>query len=209
MSRTVNASNLTETQASKLIPAMFLQIEFTGGFLYIWTGVGTVTWGGNDYVGTGHFLELTSVTETAEIKAAGITASLTGIPSSLLSAVLGESRQGKTVKMYLGFFNSSLALVATPELVFDGRLDVPVIQESGDTATITISAESRLIDLERVKVRRYTDRDQQNRYSGDLGLQYVESLQTKKLLWGAGGNGGGPSGKADSTGFVHPLNRPG
>lgn len=186
MSRTINASNLTQTQAGTLIPAMFLQLEFTSGFLYLWTGVGTVTWGGNDYTGTGHFLELTSVTETSEIKAAGITGSLTGIPSSLIASILGETRQGKAVKLYLGFFNTSMALVATPELVFDGRMDVPTIEESGDVATVTISAESRLIDLERIKQRRYTDRDQQNRYAGDLGLQYVESLQTKKLLWGAG-----------------------
>ena len=198
MSRTINASNLTQTQATTLIPAFFLDLEFTGGYLRFWSGVGDFAWGGNTYLGAGHVLSITNIMETAEIKAAGISMTLTGVPASIISTVLSESRQGKTVKIYLGFLNSSRALVATPETVFDGRLDVPTIELSGDSATVSITAESRLIDLERIKAGRFTDKDQQARYSGDKGLEYIESLQTKRVIWGkqqvGGGGGGGGKG---------------
>ena len=35
--------------------------------------------------------------------------------------------------------------------MFDGRMDVMTIEDAGDTASISLSAESRLIDLESAK----------------------------------------------------------
>ena len=55
---------------------------------------------------------------------------------------------------------------------------------SGGISTVTLTAESRLRDLERVRTRRYTDADQQSRFPGDKGLEYVPSLQDKQLIWG-------------------------
>jgi hypothetical protein len=76
-------------------------------------------------------------------------------------------------------------VVGTPYLAFSGRLDVPVIDEAGDTATISISYESRLADLDRPRIRRYTDQDQRAEYPNDGGLRYIAGLQDKQVTWGA------------------------
>jgi len=76
------------------------------------------------------------------------------------------------------------ALVADPAIAFAGRLDVPEIDDNGQTATITISYESRLVDLERPRERRYTHEDQQIDYSGDLGFEYVAAIQEWNGVWG-------------------------
>jgi hypothetical protein len=66
------------------------------------------------------------------------------------------------------------------------------IQDTGETSVLTITAESRLIDMNRARERRFTDADQQQLYPGDLGLQYVAGLQDKEFPWG----------RVDNTGAV-------
>ena len=61
------------------------------------------------------------------------------------------------------------------------------IDEGAETSTITTSVESRLVDLERPRSRRYTAENQKQRFSGDKAFDFVESLQNLRLQWGGGG----------------------
>jgi hypothetical protein len=63
-------------------------------------------------------------------------------------------------------------------------MDVMGIEDSGDTANINVTAESRLIDLERSRERRYTSEDQKINYPNDKGLEFIADLQDKELVWG-------------------------
>ena len=76
-----------------------------------------------------------------------------------------------------------MTIVADPVLVFHGRMDVMNI-EIGNTATITVTAESRLADWNRARTSRYTDEEQQRLYPGDKGLQYVAQTAEMELVWG-------------------------
>ena len=49
---------------------------------------------------------------------------------------------------------------------------------------ITLLAENRLRDLERLRARNYTDADQQAEYPGDRGFEFVPALQTMSIPWG-------------------------
>ena len=49
-------------------------------------------------------------------------------------------------------------------------MDVMIIRETGDTSTIELKLENRLIALERPNERRMTDEDQRNLFTGDKGL---------------------------------------
>jgi hypothetical protein len=85
----------------------------------------------------------------------------------------------------MAFFNASNVLIDDPVQVFSGSLDVMQVVDSGTACEILVTAENRLIDLERPsEVRYYTDADQQRYSTGDLGCQFVEKLQTKEIVWG-------------------------
>ncbi|MCH8035958.1 MAG: VWA domain-containing protein [Proteobacteria bacterium] len=71
------------------------------------------------------------------------------------------------------------------EQTFDLKLDLA----PGETATVTVTVESRLIAWERAKIRRYTNEDQQQRFSGDKFLEFVNQTMDKEILWGVGGDG--------------------
>jgi hypothetical protein len=61
------------------------------------------------------------------------------------------------------------------------------ISEGADTSTIELTVENKLIDLERARVARFTSAYQKSVYSGDRGLDFVESLQDKEISWGRKG----------------------
>jgi len=58
------------------------------------------------------------------------------------------------------------------------------ISDGPESATIEMRVENKLIDLERARVARYTSGYQKSVYPGDLGLDFVESLQDKDIVWG-------------------------
>ena len=78
------------------------------------------------------------------------------------------------------------ALIADPVEIFKGRVNQMNI-EAGETATISLTVESRLVDWERPRVSRYNNADQQVAFSGDKGFEFVPPMVEKELIWGRGG----------------------
>lgn len=203
MSRTLHASVVTETTAGAVRLAYLVDLILDSGALYFWTGLGSLSYGGNTYTGTGNLGSVSAIEESAEVRASGIRLQLSGIASSLISIVLGEHLQGRTARVYIAFFDSNWTMVGTPATLFVGRIDQPEIDDTGETCVIELSVENRLIDFERPgEVRTYTDQDQQRYFSGDRGFQFIEALQEAEFFWGqkqpgahspppiGGGNGG-------------------
>jgi len=63
-------------------------------------------------------------------------------------------------------------------------MDQMNIEETADTCTVELTLENKLVDLERARVARFTSAYQKSLYPGDLGLDFVESLQDKEIVWG-------------------------
>lgn len=184
MARDLTASVITEITATSLRPFLLFEGEFASGYVRVWSGYGDLSWNTYTWTGVGDFGSVSAIEETTETRAAGVTVSLSGIPAAMISTALGSARQGKAGKIYIGVLDANGAVIADPYLAFQGRLDVPAIDEGGDTATISIAYESRLVDLERPRERRYTPEDLQIDYSDDRGFEYVASLQDVSINWG-------------------------
>lgn len=195
MSRNLGSSIVSEITSAQMSPFLLFEGEFASGTLRLWSGIGDLSWNSYTWTGVGSLASISSVTETADTSAQGITVSLSGIPSSLVSLFLGDVRQGSAGKVYLGFADSSGDVISSPYMLFEGRLDVPAMEESAESAVISITYESRLIDLERPRESRYTNEDQQREFAGDLGFEFVPSLQDISINWG----------RTDSSGKSKPT----
>ena len=195
MARNLTAALNTEFKSDSFKMVFFLKSVWSSGTTYVWTGYDDISWDGQTWAGVGHFLGTSPIEETQDIRAVGAAFSLSGIPASLISLALADARQGNEVSLWIGALDDSGAVVADPYKVFSGLMDVPSIQEDGDSSTITIQVENRLIELSRPRPVRYTDRFQQHRFSGDLGFEYVAALQNQIINWGVPDpEGSGPSG---------------
>lgn len=184
MTRSLGTDFTNSLSAAEVQPFFAVEMDFSGGVLRLWTGYGNLTINSETYFGAAGFMQLSGIDETSEIKATGINVQLSGISSALLSAALTENYQGRDITLYFGTFDSSGNINDTPYILFKGRMDIMNISENGDNSIINITGESRLIDLEVPRVRRYTSQDQKIDYPNDKGLQFVADLQQKQIIWG-------------------------
>jgi len=129
-------------------------------------------------------LSISDIDETSEIRATNVSVGLSGLPSSIVAAALTENYQGRPMTLYFGTLDANGAINNDPYVVFKGQMDQMSIQESGETATVVIDCESRLVDLEMARVRRYTSEDQKIDYPNDKGLEFITDLQDKQVVWG-------------------------
>lgn len=185
MVRSLTAGMITEVTASSLQPLFLVKMEFDSGDTNLWTGVGDLVFGGDTYNGAGDLLAFSAIEETTNLKAVGVSATLSGIPSAFIAIALAEEYMGRAVTIWFGALDSSGSLVSDPEPIFAGLIDSMPIEDAGDTATIRVQAENRLVRLEEARARRYTPEDQAIDYPGDLGLDFVVALNDgRELIWG-------------------------
>jgi hypothetical protein len=182
----MSSAMLAAIKAGEMRPAIFVQAQFKTGTVYIWTGYGTITWGGHDWVGVGTLASISAIEEGATVEARGISIGLSGIDNGLLADVLQEFQVGAPVVIYLGLFNSASppALLADPLCAFAGQADQPTIDVGADLASISIATESRLL-LNNVSCEERYDQDTQAHFfPGDLGMSFILGLQNQVLSWG-------------------------
>ena len=185
MARDLHSDYGTAVQADEVHPILLAKINTSGGDVRIWSGVGDLTYDAEVYSGAGNLMGVSPINEKTDLSANGVAFSLSGLPSSMISAALGQVEQGRACTLWVALLNTSTgALVNNPYEMFNGFTDVTIIGEDGETSTIVVNAENRLIDLERTRIRRYTDEDQQNEYSGDKGFEFVPALQDKVVIFG-------------------------
>ena len=183
MSRTLPTGFQAAMSASVVRPAFFVQLNWPSGTIYVWTGYGSKSWDGHTFLGTGHLGKISEIKESGDLGANGVTLSMSGIPSALVAEALANDAQGQPAKIWIAALAADGSLAADPYLVFDGKIDQTVIEDSGDTATISVQLQKELVD-NRSGARRYTHEDQQIEYAGDLGFEYVAGLANKTFTWG-------------------------
>lgn len=163
--------------------ALFAELVFDTATVRLWTGIGPYVLDGETFTGAGDLVGVSSIKETSgDVSATGISMTLS-FNRSLLAAVMQEHFQSRPATIWLVLFDLNWVIIPDKILLFKGKMDSPVFEKSGETARITISAESQLIDLDRPRVRRRTDADQQEMYPGDTGLRFVAGMQNHNVVW--------------------------
>lgn len=176
--------------------------------LYFWTGIGDTTIDGITYTGTGNLMQISSIKETAEIQAAGANLTLSGIPADMLSLALSVPYQGRIGKIKFGLIdadNNLLQLETAFNMLLESGIDIGLesvdqsnvlvdmfvgymdqmnIDESAETSIISLSLESKLLDLDRPVIRRYNNESQKALFPNDKAFEFLNDLQGKDLSWG-------------------------
>ena len=184
MARNVHSNTLTALSAPLVRPILLVKLELNP-IATFWSGVGNLSWSGDIYEGAGGLAKITSIKEQSLLQATGTKFELNGIPLKNLNIALAAEYQDKIAKIWLALTNDTLNIIGNPVLLFLGRMDIMNISEDGQTASISVTVENRLMDLERPRVRFYTDADQKERYPADKGLEFVIPINDgSKLIWG-------------------------
>lgn len=192
--------------SSQSRPAILVKFGFDSGVTGMWTGKGTYTYEGLDYFGGADVLKISRVEETENLQATGISLSLSGVKTSLITLSLTENYQSRPLQVYLAYFvdqgvlaqevsdiflqearPAGFALESNTQLyttaIFDGLMNVARFNAENGSMVINMSVENILTQLKRTKQRFYTHEDQTREYAGDLGFEFIAALQDKDLVW--------------------------
>lgn len=105
-------------------------------------------------------------------------------PTSMVSSGTGEvwtiNQSGNPPARVL---DRGHAVLADPIGPFRFRCDTMAI-EKGKTATITLTAENRLADWDRARIRRWTHEDQVAEHPGDRFFEQIPELMEKEIIFG-------------------------
>lgn len=179
MARTVPSALLTAITARECQPFLAFEALLDGGALRLWTGRGNRTIDGNTYTGAGALIGVGDMVEVIDLTAQSLTVTLSGLASGILSAALAEPYQGRIANVYLGERSVTDVLLA-----FSGYLDTMSPSDDGTTSSLTVTIESKLVDLQRPRIRRYTKESQKALYPGDTFFDWTADLADKQVPWG-------------------------
>ena len=213
---------------SELAILVRMKIRASGGYDYIRLNSSPITlyWdesgaGQEEYIGLGNYGAINVAEEGTELQSYSIDLTISGIPPEYIVDALNTEYKNLPMWIYLAplRFNNNIAYTTNeedgPTLLFVGRMDTMNIALS-DTATITVTAVSRLSDWERPRGGRYNHHTQKSYYAFlhegttvgvltnfanlDRGFEYVDSLKDKDINWGGQVTTVGSSTKASTGG---------
>ena len=185
MSRGFPSDVLTALSSDHVALVTFAKLEFPSGTLYLHNSIGTYTWGGNDWLGTGDLGEISQLEEGAEISPYKISLSLSGLDATISGAALTEDYYLQPVTVYLGVLNANDVLIADPTIVWEGAMDqMQLSVGAADGDVIVLTAESELARFDKASNLKYTDAQLQSDSAGSLGFEFMADIEGAKIRWG-------------------------
>ena len=196
MTRTIPADLLAALSTSEMEVYYAVDMAFDTGHFRIWTGYGNrqiINEAGDDndtYIPANDLMSIGGLSEVSDLSATGTEITLNGISSYLVGVAFQQPYQNRQCRILLG--EKSVSSVVE---VFSGFMDTMAIKDNGTTANISLALESKLISLQRAKIRRYTSENQKSRFPDDTFFNFVVGIQEEKIAWGKLGYGlrNGPS----------------
>ncbi|GGG52746.1 hypothetical protein GCM10010964_44840 [Caldovatus sediminis] len=162
-------------------PVVLVELDFASGPFRAWTGLGQLHWAGKVFEGVGSIGAVGEVEETVELRAVRLTLALSPVPQEVVDIALAErSFRLRPARLWGALLDAEGAFVADPFPLWAGLMDTMEVTD-GAEPRVALTCESRLVDLERAEVRRYTDADQQAEYPGDRFFEYVPALQEAEI----------------------------
>jgi len=169
-------------------PVHLAEVIFDDENVYMNDGYKDIVYDSKTYIAVGHFMGFSNIVEAVEVIVSKVTLSLSGVDQSMISRFLNKEYLDRTVKIYTAFLNSSQTLIANPVLIFEGRMDTPVIADDpiGGSSIVSVTATNTWVDFTRKTGRHTNHEEQQIFFTGDKGFEYASEI-VKDITWGKAG----------------------
>lgn len=202
MTRGLSATNTTQVDGAHVHTVVLVKLEFDTP-VYVHSGVGNIVYDSNTYTGVGDFGGVTQPRESEALGPSSVTLTLSGITGQNLTEALDSGNLYDVVTIYQGYRQDDGTLYDDPWIAWRGWYEYGSINMD-DESSVHITCQHDLSRLTEKNGARYSDEDQQSKYTGDVGLEFVADMASVKLLWGGGPVGGAGGGTGQSE--LQPRN---
>lgn len=166
--------------------ALLAWFDFEDDPRWYWTGFGPLrTSDGQLWEGTGELATISGLAQPLGTVAQQVTFALSGVSAHVAALAKRQSDRvkGRDCAVFIQIFNEDLSLRGPRRHVWSGSLDVMTYKGSDGVYTVELTAESIWAGRRKPAFGYYTDADQQARFAGDYGCQFVASLPGKTITW--------------------------
>lgn len=178
-------SNLTEQQAEHAREIFFLFLDFLPEAFYACTGTSDYDWGGETWFGLGEIGAFSEFAEASDTTARPLTVSLTASDATIATVVNNRTNyKNRAARVYRGYLNADYELVADPDPIWVGRMDVGSMVESDSEVVVQFSCEPLAARLIRPRLSRMSIEDHQLRWPTDRFFEFQPALQSLEVRWG-------------------------
>lgn len=179
----------------KVSCAPLVHFDFTSEPIRLWRGHGKLTTNdGYDWLAIGQLGAMAGITQAVNGQAPEASFTLSGVDADIVRLARDEfddEVRGRLVRVLVQFFGvddegdpDNQRCLDNPYPVWAGRCQKPrFVLEEGGERSVTVTAESIFSTRRRPNAAMYTDRDQQARFPGDKGFEFVGSVLRKTLTW--------------------------
>lgn len=181
------SATIAAAAAGKAVRAALLcEFQFASGTERVWGGEYPIIAGGYEWRGMSPFLSVDGLSARGDLGAEPMTFKLSGVDAGIVAIAKDAANEAKNrpVNVWLQFFDESWAPLDAPILMRAGIMDQLRFQTVGLTQRdIECTAEGIFVARNYAPYAYYTDRDQNARFPGDRGLEYVGGLIYKVVTW--------------------------
>lgn len=170
--------------------ALLAEFRFATATLRAWEGLSKLkTLDDHQWDGVGQMADVSGLSQSVNATAPALTLSMSGVDADFAAKAKAESDEyyNRAVVPYLQFFDEDWACLDNPYPITLGRMtNITARKESsagGPTYTVTLTAESPFATRRRPRFGFWTDRDQQQRFPGDRGLERVAGIDNKTITF--------------------------
>lgn len=184
MSRGLSEAFKDAISGSVVYPSLFVEFQFEDSTTRFWSGETDISWGGETWTGGGLLGGMKTSGEGSEITSRNITFTLNGVDQSYYSLALTAEYRNRPVKLWFNILNSTATTVLYSYLLEEARMNTLVINETDESITLSLSCESKLVDM--FVPRRVFLNDDTNRkvYPSDYFYRWTPILNSIDLPWG-------------------------
>jgi len=181
-----NATAAAAAAGRTVRAALLVHFDFVDTPKRVWAGPFNVVAGGFTWEGLGEFGSIDGLEQIIGANAPQTTFTLSGVSPDIVALARNQSShvKGRDVTVYIQFCDDGWQTLDDMYAVWSGVLDQMRYSGSGPSLrTVTCTAEGLWTNRRRPAWGLYTDRDQNQRFPGDRGLEQVSDLVNKTIRW--------------------------
>lgn len=184
MSRELHSSVRLELSAAHIKYMFMVDLQLDSGSIAFNGSLSNYDYDEKIFVGAGNLGSVSSVTEDNNLDPSSCSITLSAVNQALLSAFLDEEILNRKAIVYVALLDESNQIIGEPFVYFDGLMEPPKITY-GNSATILIDIKDRLAIWNRDKTQHLTNEEQIKQHPSDKGLEFVNAIASKEIVWPA------------------------
>ncbi|WP_136487878.1 hypothetical protein [Vibrio sp. H11] len=158
-------------------------LDFPDGMSRSHTGIGTIQIAGYEYLGVGNLGSVGVVDELGDSQPGRVELELSGIPGSVMSAVLQSKCRGRSGSIFGLVWDENGQLIFAETLLSGTMISYAVRTGSANRVSLTLADKFELYD--RALGYRWNDESHQSLESGDRIAQFAAQTADRQVSWGA------------------------